>query len=229
MTTTAAQVEHLVLPGFSIEDLLLPVEDIGVAPACRQAFDSLVGRVQACQRCPRMNGRARVLGPANGSLRAALLFVAEAPGRLGADRSSIPLFGDQTGRNFDALLAAAQLRRGDVFITNAVLCNPRDEQGRNAPPTEAEIQNCSDHLRDTIALVNPRYVVALGTVALRALARIVPHEARLADDVGRVIPWFERFLVPLYHPGPRARVHRPFSLQMQDYQMLAALLAPVTP
>jgi uracil-DNA glycosylase family 4 len=176
-----------------------------------------------------MQGRVRVLGFANGSLRAALLFVAEAPGRLGADRSAIPLFGDQTGRNFDALLAAAHLRRADVFITNAVLCNPRDEQGRNAPPAEAEIENCSEHLRDTIALVNPQYVVALGTVALRALARIAPHEAQLAKDVGRVIPWFERFLVPLYHPGSRARVHRPVSLQLQDYHNLADLIVPTMP
>ena len=49
-----------------------------------------------------MEGRTRALGQGNGPLDARVLFVAEAPGRLGADRTGVPLSGDQTGRNFGA-------------------------------------------------------------------------------------------------------------------------------
>src|SRR5262249_1774582 len=96
----------------------------------QRRFDALVRRVQGCQRCPPMEGRSPVLGTRNGSLTSRVLLVAEAPGRLGADRSQIPLSGDQTGRNFEILLGAAGLDRAHLFITNAVLCNPRDSRGR---------------------------------------------------------------------------------------------------
>src|SRR5579883_877427 len=69
---------------------------LAVDPLREQKFQRLVKNVQACHYCPRMEGRTRVLGPANGSLDADILFIAEAPGRLGADSSGIPLMGDQT-------------------------------------------------------------------------------------------------------------------------------------
>lgn len=198
----------------------------GIQAKCprEEAFALLVERARSCKACPRMEHRVRVLGPMNGRIGATVLFVAEAPGRLGADRCGIPLHGDQTGRNFESLLAAAGIERSAVFITNAILCNPRDEQGRNAPPSAAEIGNCSAHLRDTIAVVQPRYVVALGRVALESLRSIEAHAATLAHDVGRLIAWNGRWLIPLYHPGPRARVHRSLVLQTEDYRQLSRLL-----
>ena len=39
-------------------------------------------------------------GHANGRPDARVLFLAEAPGRLGGDRTGVPLTSDQTGRNF---------------------------------------------------------------------------------------------------------------------------------
>ena len=172
-----------------------------------------------------MEGRRRVLGPGNGSLDAKVLFVAEAPGRLGADRTGVPLSGDQSGRNFDALLAVAGLDRAEIFVTNAVLCNPRDARGRNAPPQRAELAHCSGFLRSTIELVDPCLVVALGASALRPLALVTPHELVLARDVGRPVRWGERWLVALYHPSPRAQLHRPIARQRDDFRALGRFLA----
>ena len=190
----------------------------------QQAFQQLVARAQACRRCPRMEGRVRVLGPGNGSLDAQILFIAEAPGRLGADRSGIPLTGDQSGRNFDALLQQAGLARASIFITNAVLCNPRDERGNNARPTSHEIEHCSDHLRETIAILQPRYVVTLGQIALQALQHIAHHEVTLAQHVGLPQQWNGRWLIALYHPGPRARIHRPLAMQIEDFRRLETFI-----
>lgn len=186
-------------------------------------FDALVAAVHACGRCPRMEGRTRVLGHGNGPLCARILFVAEAPGRLGADHCGIPLSGDRTGRTFDALLREGAIPREAVFITNAVLCNPRDAEGRNAPPSAAEMANCRAHLDILIRILDPRWVVSLGAVALRALANIAPHAATLRRDVGEPMAWHSRRLVPLYHPGPRALIHRPFAVQCADYRRLATL------
>jgi DNA polymerase len=172
-----------------------------------------------------MDGRTRAIGPANGPLDASVLFVAEAPGRLGADRTGVPLSGDQTGRNFDALLANAGIDRAGVFVTNAVLCNPRQPDGRNDRPRAAELRNCSEHLRAQIDLLDPVWVVSLGQVALDALAAIEPHDRVLARDVATPIPWYGRHLVPLYHPGPRAVARRGFGQHAADYAALASLLA----
>ena len=188
------------------------------------AFTALVARVQACTRCPRMAGRRRVLGSGNGPSDARLLFVAEAPGRFGGDRTAVPLHGDRSGTTFAYLLAAAGLDRGAVFVTNAVLCNPRDAAGRNARPAPAELRNCSAHLAAQIAVLEPPWVVALGHTALRALALLTPHGVHLAADVGRPLAWYGRHLVPLYHPGPRALIRRPLAAQVEDYRRLVALV-----
>lgn len=188
------------------------------------AYDLLTARVQACRLCPRMEGRRRVLGPDNGPLTAHVLFVAEAPGRLGGDRTGVPLTSDQSGRNFTCLLEGVGWRRDEVFVTNAVLCNPRDAKGRNDAPTTAEVSTCSRHLRDLLEILDPPYVATLGRVALAALALIEPHGAELRRDAGNALSWHGRVLVPLYHPGPRAQLHRSFAQQQQDMARLRALV-----
>ncbi len=191
-------------------------------------FDALVGRAQACQRCPRMVGRRRVMGPLNGNIYAAVMFVAEAPGRWGAEASGIPLHGDASGRNFAALLANIGWRREQVFITNAALCNPRDPHGRNASPTRRELDNCADFLRATIDLVQPLVIVTLGAVALRALCRIEAHPLSLSHDVATATRWYGRTLFPLYHPSPRAFIKRPYAAQLADYARLAAMVEEIS-
>jgi len=191
----------------------------------RQAhFGALVARAQACQRCPRMVGRTRVLSAQNGPLDARVLFVAEAPGRLGGDRTGVPLSADQSGRNFGEFLSGAGLDRADVFVTNAVLCNPRDARGLNARPSVGELRNCSTHLADLLAILDPPWVVTLGRVALDALGRIAPHNVVLARDVATPIPWHGRTLVPLYHPSPNSVAHRGRAQHHADYARLVALL-----
>ncbi len=145
-----------------------------------------------------------MLGEANGPLRVRAVLVGTAPGRHGAERTGIPFCGDRSGMALDALLARAGLRRGDVFITNAVLCNPRDERGRNAEPTAEELRRCAEHLRATLALVDAPLVVALGRTAFAAVQAIHHHALRWEDALGAPAPWRDgRLLAATYHPGPR--------------------------
>ena len=171
-----------------------------------------------------MEGRTRVLSEANGPMTARVCFVAEAPGRLGGERTKVPLSADQSGRNFGRLLEEAGLDRTSIFITNAALCNPQDAKGRNAPPTTREVRTCSPFLRATLDLLQPTFVVTLGAVALRALTLIEPHPLALAKDHGQVVRWYGRWLVPLYHPSPRAQLSRSFDEQAGDFRRLGALI-----
>ncbi len=190
-------------------------------------FAQLVQEAQGCRQCPRMEGRRRVLSPDNGPLHTPVVFVAEAPGRLGGDRGGIPLTGDASGRNFGRYLHAAGLRREDVFVTNAALCNPRTLRGTNAPPSMREVRTCSPFLRRTLEIVCPRVVVTLGTKALAALRLIAPHAIILSRDAAMPIAWNGMVVFPLYHPSPQVAVSptgRTHAAQEDDYRALRRFL-----
>ena len=169
-----------------------------------------------------MCGRSAVLSDLNGSTTARVMFIGEAPGRKGADRTRVPFSGDQSGANFDRYLGSIGLTRQEIFITSAALCNPRTESGANRRPTQKELMNCSEFLRRTIELIDPRVIVTLGSVALEALKRIQYHELSLKESAGEIHSWQDRVLVPIYHPSPQVLAsHRREAEQLRDYQVVA--------
>lgn len=175
-------------------------------------YASVVATVQGCRRCPRMEGRRRVLGPANGPLEARAVIVGLAPGRLGGDRTGVPFTADRSGMMLDHLLGVAGLRRQEVFITNAVLCNPRDASGRNATPSVAERRNCRSHLGDTLACVRAPLLVAVGRVAHESLWSLSGRPTpAFAASLGVVAVWTasddQRLSITTYHCGPKVTAH----------------------
>lgn len=184
-------------------------------------FAELCGRVQSCMLCPRMINSARILGLSSGSLDARVMFIGEAPGRLGADATGIPFHGDKAGDNFEALLDFVGISREDIFVTNAALCNPKDDDGNNAPPSLDEVAHCSGFLKQQIDLIDPGIVVTLGANALKATSMIDGHTLTLRESVRTSNPWYVRQLIPLYHPGQRAMIHRSLANQRSDYQFVA--------
>jgi uracil-DNA glycosylase len=114
----------------------------------------------------------------------------------------VPLQGDATGRNFERLLADLGLGREDVFVTNAVLCNPIKDNC-NRPPSRAEMENCHYFLARTIELIDPWLVVALGKTAFDALKELNPHTFTFPEDCGKPLAWHGRTLFCLFHPSPR--------------------------
>src|ERR1051325_1809870 len=191
----------------------------------RSLFAAVAREAAACQLCPAMCERRAVLSERSGRVGARVMFVGEAPGRQGGDRTRVPFSGDQSGRNFSRYLASVGLAREDVFITNAALCNPRSETGANRRPTREEVSNCSEFLRRQIETVDPRVVVTLGAVSLAALKSVEYHRLTLKDNVGEVPAWGGRLLVPLYHPSPQVLAsHRREAQQLEDYKSLARAL-----
>jgi DNA polymerase len=165
-----------------------------------------------------------VLSPLNGSVNAKVFFLAEAPGRFGAGRTGIPFSGDRSSENFEELLAHIGLKRKEVFITNAVLCNPL-ANGNNSRPTSAEINNCSNFLQETLDLVRPNIVVTLGSVGLDALNRLTGTKLKLKDVVAK--PQFsDKFIhLPCYHPSPRVtNWQRTMTQQKRDFRKILDLL-----
>jgi uracil-DNA glycosylase family 4 len=186
-----------------------------------ELFSALIEEAANCRLCPAMCDRTAVLSELNGPVDAQVMFIGEAPGRKGADRTRVPFSGDQSGKNFERFFASIGLTRKEIFITSAALCNPRKPSGANRRPAASEIANCSGFLRRTIELVEPAVIVTLGTIALDALKQLHDHEFSLKTDAGRIRRWNNRLLVPLYHPSPQVLItSRKEAAQLRDYQVV---------
>ncbi|MEZ5426629.1 MAG: uracil-DNA glycosylase [Pyrinomonadaceae bacterium] len=195
----------------------------------RKRFLELSREAQKCLTCEAMRDKTAVLSELNGHLSPKVFFIAEAPGRQGADRTRRPFWGDKSGENFQRFLDSIELRREQIFITNAVLCSPRKPSGANRNPKKSEVRNCSDFLRRTIELINPKIIATLGSVALEALKLLEYHQLSLKTDVGKIQRWNGRLLIPLYHPSPQVLAsHRRESEQLEDYQVLARAIGRST-
>lgn len=188
-------------------------------------FRDLADEARVCRICERMQDKTAVLGDLNGTIFPKVLFLAEAPGRQGADRTRRPFWGDKSGENFQQLLDSIGLGREEIFITNSVMCSPRSETGANRKPSRGEIRNCSAFLKRQIELIDPPVVATLGTVALDALKAVEAHDLTLKSNAATVADWNGRKLVPLYHPSPQVVITvRPLAMQLLDFAVLKSAI-----
>jgi uracil-DNA glycosylase len=183
-------------------------------------FRQLEKKAASCRLCPGLADQPAILSSANGSLNANIVFVAEAPGRFGAGLTGIPFHGDRSGDNFEILLKHIRLTRAEVFITNAVLCNPL-ANGNNRRPNAKEIKNCSTFLKKSLDIIQPKVVVTLGTVALSALNQLLGTRFQLSQNVAKPLTTEDFVLFPLYHPSPRVtNWKRPLAQQKKDFKKI---------
>ena len=185
-----------------------------------KTFLQLENQASHCRLCHALADQPAVLSTNNGNLNANIVFVAEAPGRFGAGRTGIPFYGDKSGDNFETLLSYIELSRDEVFITNAVLCNPI-EHGNNRRPKTSEIKNCSSFLKKTLDIICPQVVVTLGSVGLQAINLLLGTRYQLNKEVAKKLVTPDFILVPLYHPSPRVtNWMRPLSQQKKDFKKI---------
>ena len=185
--------------------------------ACHIAYEFVPS-----ERC---HGKKCVIGPACGNLDSKVMFIAEAPGRNGAERTGIPIYGDPSGDNFEIILNRAtngRLTRRDVYITNTFLWNPTNEQGNNDRPTKEEILKGLPFLKAQIDIVKPELIIALGNTAYKTLGNIypLPSQGSLREMAGKVFRWTDELLLGImYHPSPRVvGTHRTLEQMITDMQ-----------
>ena len=145
-------------------------------------------------------GERKVLVFGEGPRGARVMLVGEAPGEREALEGR-PFVG-RAGKNLDAFLEGAHIRREELYVTNAVKFRPvrTSPAGRtvNRPPTQEEIRLFMPWLAREIALVDPGCVVTLGNVPLRA---VTGERLSIGDVHGRLLEAQGRPLFPLYHPA----------------------------
>lgn len=129
-----------------------------------------------CRACNiGFRARKHVLG--KGFLSPDVVFIGEGPGKT-EDIEGAPFVG-RAGQLLDKAIQQArffqepEVVRPTVFFTNLVACRPCNVLGGpNREPLEREIINCRPRLLETLYILNPQCIVAVG-----GLARdwILPH------------------------------------------------------
>lgn len=136
------------------------------------ALAELADTIKACSRCPLGGTRLNAV-PGEGNVDAELMFVGEGPG-YDEDRQGRPFVG-RAGQLLDKMIAAMGLTREQVFIANIAKCHPMvdplhpDKHGNDRAPNAGEIACCRKYLEQQIAIICPKYIVALGGVSAKAL------------------------------------------------------------
>ena len=145
-------------------------------------------------------GERKVLVFGEGRVGAPVMMIGEAPGEQESLQGR-PFVG-KAGKNLDAFLEQAGMDRASLYVTNVVKFRPtrRSEAGRvvNRPPTQEEIKLFLPWLLKEIELVDPRYIITLGNVPLKALTG---RGSVIGDMHGRFIDWQGRRLFAMYHPA----------------------------
>jgi len=127
-----------------------------------QSLDEIRQEVSECTLCALHEGRNKtVFGVGNPATK--VLFIGEAPGR-DEDLKGEPFVG-RAGQLLNKILAAINLDRDDVYITNILKCRPP----QNRDPQESEIRCCENYLKRQIALIKPSYICALGRISAQWL------------------------------------------------------------
>src|SRR5215207_4429786 len=167
---------------------------------------------QSCARCPALVASRRRIVHGYGDPSARIVFVGEAPGRHGADRTGVPFSGDKSGRVLQRVLielglsveqAPTDRPRLRCFVTNVVRCCPP----ANRTPTPREQMNCAPFLAAELEAIDPQIVVPIGLTALRAVARLYLSEAPSAIRPLHATPIHctGGVIVPLIHPSRISR------------------------
>ncbi|MDF2875311.1 MAG: uracil-DNA glycosylase, family 4 [Sporomusa sp.] len=157
------------------------------------AHEQLEQSLLACAAC---HLRQDAIGPTsyNGTPYSPLAIIGEGPGGV-EDEYGVPLVGP-SGQLLDKALSSVGVTRDKCYTTNIIKCRPRN----NRTPTVEEGLFCAlTWLDKELSLVQPKVIIALGSVALKYL---MSPNARITKDRGR---WFTtKYGIPAiatYHPA----------------------------
>jgi len=183
-----------------------------------EALRTLEESLRDCSSCGLCRGRTQVVFGV-GSPTAELMFVGEGPG-FHEDRQGEPFVG-QAGKLLTELLGRIGLTRGDVYIANVVKCRPPE----NRDPAPDEIEACSPHLMEQIAIIRPRVICTLGRFATKLLADTdLSMTAVHGKAKERALAGVDVVVFPVFHPA--AALYTPANRQVleEDFAKLRHLL-----
>ena len=169
----------------------LPVGDTAGAVSIHERLAQLTREVERCRRCPLYRTRTHAV-VSDGSPKAKLMFVGEAPGR-DEDLQGKPFVG-AAGGLLTKMIQAMGMTREEVYICNVLKHRPPG----NRVPLPGEIEACLSYLQEQLAIVRPMVICTLGAVATKAL---LGPQVSITKARGGIYDYQGTPLVPTFHPA----------------------------
>ena len=116
----------------------------------------------------------------DGNPNSKIMLIGEAPG-ANEDEEGLPFVG-RAGALLDKMLAAIDLDRKKVYISNIINYRPPD----NRRPTDEEIKRYLPFIKKHIEIISPKILVLLGSTAMNAL---IGNEVVISKMRGK---WIEK-------------------------------------
>ncbi len=158
----------------------------------------------------------------DGNPKSAVMLIGEAPG-ADEDRLGKPFVG-RSGQLLDKILAAINLSRDNVYISNIIPWRPPG----NRAPTPQESAMCLPMIEKHIALVKPKVLMLLGSTAAKTLLKTSEGITRLRgkthmcrnQHLEAALP-----VIPTFHPAYLLRSPGQKREAWQDFLMLQKIIS----
>lgn len=190
------------LPGLRAENAYPQLDNIA----------ALAKLASECSNCGLRAGCQQVVF-AEGPENARLMLIGEGPGAE-EDEAGLPFVG-RAGQLLNKILAACQITREEVYITNVVKCRPPG----NRLPNPDEVKSCVGYLEAQIRIIKPAIIVCLGALATQT---VVDPKARITSARGI---WYQRAgiqIMPTFHPAALLRREEWKKPAWEDFKKIRA-------
>lgn len=156
------------------------------------SWEELKENCLKCTKCPLCETRTNVVF-GDGNIKAEVMFIGEGPGER-EDILASPFVG-KSGKLLESMLLKIDLSRNkNIYIANIVKCRP--PQNRDPLPEEQEF--CINWLRNQVALIKPKIIVAVGRIAAM---KIIDPSIKITKDHGRFYKKKKIWMMPTIHPA----------------------------
>jgi len=140
-----------------------------------------------CHKCSIAKKRKHIV-VGRGEMPADVLFLGEAPGKS-EDTMGVPFIGP-SGEMLNVMMEEAAVNVGfkklpTFYLSNIVLCRPyvtdekADDYLASREPNATEIFNCTPHILDIIAAVQPKVTIFVGKIAEENYAKELIDHVRI--------------------------------------------------
>ncbi len=191
---------------------------------------TLQEEMRACRKCLAAGYEIAPGAVFSGPAPSPLMLVGQAPGITEAEVKRP--FNASSGTRLFQWLAEAGFDEDDFraryYMTAVTKCYPgKHPKGKgDRKPTRAEQKLCRPFLERELALVQPRVLLAVGSLAIRTL---LGRRLKLTEAVGQVFEVDGRYVLPLPHPsGASLWPNRPANQALIE-QALALLREELVP
>ena len=142
-----------------------PINRIKTKPTLenfKSKLNNLKNRIEAIKNCNLKKNASKIVF-SDGNIESPIMIIGEGPGQK-EDELGKPFVGD-AGNLLNKMLAAINIKRETVYITNVVNYRPPN----NRKPEVNEILRYSEFLKEHISIINPKILILMGSTAMESL------------------------------------------------------------